>query len=273
MTKKENIKKPNFITVIQDCNDEGTKGRITSRVQNLFKGILPSFIAVGAYSDLQAAGNLIDILDATEGEDGVILVNAAPRHGKGKKYENGVPFGYFYYKKTLVITTIDEIILEIIKDFGITDKIEVFDIPEVVDEAVKRGLIEKWVAEKTKKTQFRSFEFQPRVAQWIWNNEKIPTKTLEITGHHRNGKIWLIDNFGNCKTTLLGSELKGKEFLETSIGKLKIYNWLHELPDNETGIVIGSSGLNKDKFAEIIVQGKSAAQKYGLKIGDRIFLD
>jgi hypothetical protein len=90
------MNKINFITVIQDCNDEGTKGRITSRVQNLFEGISPSFVAVGAYSDLQAAGNLVDILDATEGGDGVILVNAAPRHGKGKKYENGIPFGYFY---------------------------------------------------------------------------------------------------------------------------------------------------------------------------------
>jgi hypothetical protein len=34
----------------------------------------------------------------------------------------------------------------------------------------------------------------------------------------------LIDNFGNCKTTLLASEVRGKEFLETKIGKLKIYN-------------------------------------------------
>jgi hypothetical protein len=93
---KKYMNKINFITVIQDCNDEGTKGRITSRVQNLFEGISPSFVAVGAYSDLQAAGNLVDILDATEGNDGIILVNSAPRHGKGKKHENGIPFGYFY---------------------------------------------------------------------------------------------------------------------------------------------------------------------------------
>ena len=136
-------KKPNFITVIQDCNDEGTKGRITSRVQNLFKGVQPSFVAVSAYSDLQAAGNLVDILDATEGGAGVILVNAAPRHGKGKNYENGVPFGYFYYKKTLVVLTIDEIILDLLKDLGITENIKVFDIPTVMDEAYEKGLVEK----------------------------------------------------------------------------------------------------------------------------------
>ena len=189
------IKKPNFITIIQDCNDEGTKGRITSCVQNLFEGISSSFVAVGAYSDLQAAGNLVDILDATEGNTGVILVNAAPRHGKGKKHDNGIPFGYFYWKKTLVVLTIDEIILNLLKDLNITETIEVFDIPEVMDWALKNNLVEKWVAEKTKKTQFRSFEFEPRVAQWIWNDKKVPSKKVKIKGKHENGQIWLIDNF------------------------------------------------------------------------------
>ncbi len=265
------LRKPNFITIIQDCNDEGTKGRITSRVQNLFKGTMPSFVAIGAYSDLQAAGNLVDILDATEGQEGIILVNAAPRHGKGKKYNNGVPFGYFYWKKTLVVLTIDEIILNLLKDLKITNFVEVFDIPVVMDWAFENELIEKWIAEKTKKTQFRSFEFEPRVAKWIWMNYKVPSKKLEILGAHLNGQIWLIDNFGNCKTTLLASKIKGQDFIETKIGKLKVYNWLSELPNNETALVLGSSGLEKEKFVEIIVQGKKANEIYDLKIGDNIF--
>lgn len=268
---EKKINKPNFITVIQDCNDEGTKGRITTRVQNLFGGRLPSFVAVGAYSDLQAAGNLVDILDAAEGGEGVVLVNAAPRHGKGKKYKNGVPFGYFYYKKTLVVLTIDDIILDLLKDLNITKTIKVFHIPTVMDEASKKGLVEKWVAEKTKNTQFRSFEFEPRIASWVWNGEKFTTETLEITGNHENGQIWLIDNFGNCKTTLLASEIKEKEFLETKIGKIKVYNWLSELPNGETGLIKGSSGLEKEKFVEIIIQGKRAVDVYDLKIGDNIF--
>ncbi len=269
--KEKIIKKPNFITVIQDCNDDATKGRITTRVQNLFEGILPSFIAVGSYSDLEAAGNLVDVLDASEGGEGVVLVNAAPRHGKGKKYENGVPFGYFYYKKTLVVLTIDDIILDLLKDLKITKEVFVFDIPTVVDEAVEKGLIEKWVAGKTKKTQFRSFEFEPRIANWIWNQEKFTTEKKVITGSHEHGQIWLVDNFGNCKTTLLASDLKGKEFVKTKIGKLKVYNWLSELPNDETGLIFGSSGLNQEKFVEIIIQGKRANEIYDLKIGDNIF--
>ncbi len=268
-----NLKKINFITIIQDCNDEGTKGRITSRVQNLFGGICPSFISIGAYSDLEAGGNLIDVLDATEGGSGIVLLNAAPRHGKGKKYENGVPFGYFYYKETLVILTIDDIILELIYGLGVTDTVEVFHIPEVVDIAQERNLIEAWVAQKIKTTQFRSFEFQPRIAYWLSIGEKFPTETLKIKGHYKEGQIWLIDNFGNCKTNLLASRLKGKEFLLTTIGKLKIYDQLAKLPDGETGLIIGSSGLGKDKFIEIIVQGESATKKYNLNIGDTIFLD
>jgi len=272
---KEVKSKPNFITVIQDCNDEGTKGRITTRIQNLFKGVLPSFVAVGAYSDLQAAGNLVDILDASEGGGGVVLVNAAPRHGKGKKYENGVPFGYFYYKKTLVVLTIDDIILELLKSLGITSNVEVFDIPIVMDEAVEKGLLEKWVAEKTKKTQFRSLEFQPRIAKWLWEGLSFSSEKLEIKGSHKNGQIYLIDNFGNCKTTMTVSEIEklknDKLEIETKIGRLKIYDWLHLLPDGETGLVKGSSGLNQEKFIEIIVQGKRANEIYNLKIGDNIF--
>jgi hypothetical protein len=267
--------KPNFITVIQDCNDEGTKGRITTRVQNLFEGIMPSFVAVGAYSDLEAAGNLVDILDSSEGGEGVILVNAAPRHGKGKNYKNGVPFGYFYYKNTLVVLTIDDIILNVLKDLNITDSVEVFDIPTVMDEAFEKGLVEKWVAEKTKNTQFRSLEFEPRIASWIWKGEKFTTEKIEISGGHENGKIYLIDNFGNCKTTMTASaisKLKNENNeVETKIGKIKVYDWLHELPNDETGLIKGSSGLNQEKFMEVMVQGKSAADVYDLSIGDNIF--
>ena len=77
--------------------------------------------------------------------------------------------------------------------------------------------------------------------------------------------------FGNCKTTLLASTIKDKNNLNTKIGKLKIYNWLSQLPNDETGLILGSSGLEQDKFVEIIVQGKKANEIYDLKIGDNIF--
>lgn len=39
---------------------------------------------VGVTNDIQAAGNIIDILDAIEKNSGIILVNVAPRNGKAK---------------------------------------------------------------------------------------------------------------------------------------------------------------------------------------------
>jgi hypothetical protein len=43
------------------------------------------------------------------------------------------------------------------------------------------------------------------------------------------------------------------------------------LPNDETGLVLGSSGLEQEKFVEIYVQGKRANEIYNLKIGDNIF--
>ena len=76
------MNKLDFITIIQDCNDKGTKGRITSRFQDLFCGVAPSFVGIDFYENLEAAENLVDILDLTEGINKIVLVNAAPRHGK-----------------------------------------------------------------------------------------------------------------------------------------------------------------------------------------------
>ncbi len=269
------MKKPFFITVIQDSNDSGTKGRITTRIQKLFEGILPSFVSVEAFSDLPAAGNLLDILDSSEGSEGVIILNTAPRHGEGKKYKNGIPFGYFYYKKTLVVTTINKSILSFVKKFNITNKVNIFDIEEVMKFALENNLIEDWVAEKVINTQFRSFEFEPRAAFWLWNNYNLPFNEFYINEEEYNfeeekGKIWLIDNFGNCKTTLLANDFQKGELIKTKIGNLKVYDHLSDLPNGEAGLVKGSSGLNKEKFIEVIIQGKRASDEFGLKIGEKI---
>src|SRR6185312_15206020 len=96
-----------FVTIINDCTDGNTRGRQETRVMRLLN-VPVSYVEIGNYSELEAAGNLIDILDATDGDKGVVLVNSAPRHGRGKKWPNGTPFGYFYYKNTLVITTVAE---------------------------------------------------------------------------------------------------------------------------------------------------------------------
>lgn len=50
------------------------------------------------------------------------------------------------------------------------------------------------------------------------------SETLEIEGTHVKGQIFAIDNFGNCKTTMLASDIKGKEKVKTSIGEIQAYD-------------------------------------------------
>ena len=69
------------ITIINDCRDANAVGRQIARATSLLGGSV-SFIGVS--SDLQASGNIIDVLDALEENPGIVLVNVAPRNGKAK---------------------------------------------------------------------------------------------------------------------------------------------------------------------------------------------
>ena len=86
---------------------------------------------IGISSDLEASGNIIDTLDAYGDLPGVILVNIAPRNGKAKKWKNGTPFGYFWYKKILVISSVDGLTLSLVKKLNLVKTINVLDIPTV----------------------------------------------------------------------------------------------------------------------------------------------
>ena len=97
-----------FVSIINDCNDENAMNRQASRAASFFNSAV-STLGVSDFGtegsgELEAAGNLIDTLDACEGREGVILVNVANRHGKGKKWPNGTPFCYFYYKKMAIVS-------------------------------------------------------------------------------------------------------------------------------------------------------------------------
>ena len=147
------------ITIINDCRDENARGRQTARASSLIGGAV-SF--VGVLSDLEAAGNLIDVLGAYGEEPGTILVNVAPRNGSAKKWENGTPFGYFWYKKVLVLASIDGITLSFVKKLKLVESIKVFDIPAVVKFMVEDNYISAEVGEHIVNTQFRSYDFLPR---------------------------------------------------------------------------------------------------------------
>lgn len=114
-----------FTTIITDCKADNEAGRQISRFNSL--GLGPTnLIGVDSSLDkdatIEAGGNLIDVLDASEGKEGVVVVNAAPR-GNKKDGSNGTHFAYFYHKKTLVISTIKGNCLSLVKKLKISENV------------------------------------------------------------------------------------------------------------------------------------------------------
>jgi hypothetical protein len=263
-----------FVTIITDCIDSNAFGRQMTRSASLF-GFPPVPVAITPEfevpSDIEASGHLIDMIDASRGESGIILVNKAPRSGKAKKWKNGTPFGYFWYNKTLIVSSVDGYALSLIKKFGLTDKVNVFDIPTVMEFAKTHKLLDDFDADYTVTTQFRSFEFLPRVAKWVFDGQTVPTDDLLISDViDCPNSVFFADNFGNLKTTILPLEIgfeEGKELNLKIFGKVKCYDRLKDLPNGETGLIIGSSGLKDRRFLEIMTQGESTKNKFNTNIG------
>jgi len=273
-----------FLTIINDSRDGNAFGRQQTRASALFGcGVA----TVGVRDDLEASGNLVDALDAGEGHEGVVLVNVAPRQTNGKKLgrgsvgffgaevakkENGSPFGYFYYDKTLVVGSVDGITLSLVKKLGIADRINVLDIAAMGTALIEKGIISDDVARRMAATQFRSYEFLPRVAHWIAGGQPVVSVEQSLDTPDAPKAVWWIDSFGNAKTTLLPEDVsfaEGKN-AETLFGSLGCFTSLKDVPDEVAGLVIGSSGIGDKRFLEIVVQGESASERFHLVSGSRV---
>jgi S-adenosylmethionine hydrolase len=260
-----------FVTIINDCRDENVMMRQATRALTLFS---KPVVTAGVANDIEAAGNLIDALDASEGGKGVILLNVAPRHGKAKKWPNGTPFGYFHYKDILIVASIDGYCLSLAKKFNLTDTIHVMDIPTVVASMIAKGEIGEEMREYIVNTQFRSFDFVPRAGKWILDGFDVPFEKYPIANvEDISQAVWWVDNFGNCKTTILPEEIgfEPGKVMKTAMGDITCYYRLKDVPNDQPGLIIGSSGLGKKRFIEFVIQGKSAAERYNLTSGSKIF--
>ncbi|MBI4224944.1 MAG: SAM-dependent chlorinase/fluorinase [Candidatus Sungbacteria bacterium] len=273
-----------FLTIINDSRDQNAFGRQATRAMSLFGCAVAT---VGVADDLEAAGNLVDALDAAEEREGVVLVNVAPRQKNGKKLdhgsvgfsttevahkENGSPFGYFYYGKTLVVSSIDGVTLSLIKKLGITDRINVLDIAATGKALAERGVVNSAIVERMKTTQFRSYEFLPRVAHWIVSGQPVVSVEQPVEAPDAPKAVWWVDSFGNVKTTLSSDDISfadGKE-VQTLFGSLPCFTSLKDVPDGAAAIVIGSSGISNKRFLEIVVQGQSASERFGLVSGSKV---
>ena len=259
------------VTIINDCNDPNDAGRQLIRASYLF-GVHATFVAIK--NEIEASGNIIDAIDALDDKPGVIIANVSPRGGKSKKFINGSSFGYFWYKNILVVSSVDGQILSLIKKFALTKFINVLDTEKTLSILARKGKIKKEQINYIKNSQFRSFDFEPRIAAFLFKNKNVESKKLLINKiPDAPAIIWWVDNFGNCKTTIFAKELNLKpgDFVKTKFGKLKYYEHLKDIPDKKLAIITGSSGLGENRFLEIVVQGGSAAKKLGIKSGDKIF--
>lgn len=254
-----------FLTIITDCQDGNARARQETRYSVLFPQVNTSFIGVS--SDLEAAGNLIDVLDAAGDNEGIIAVNVAPRHKAAKKWPNGTPFGYFWYNKILVVCTIDGEVLSLLKKFGIGDHVNVTDIRTVLSFAEYPAE----VVEHAATSQFRSFDYLPRLARIVWDKKEAPSEKLSFADVvDAPAGVWWIDSFGNCKTTLLAEDVQFEHGAEREIIlnglaiKATCYRQLRDVPDYQTGLTLGSSGYKTRRFLELVVQGTSAAKHYDI---------
>ncbi len=277
-------------SIITDCADSNARARQELRFASLF-GVKPAFLGVGAKApDIEAAGNLLDQLDAlgsvpTSSADAqaIVLVNVAPRGDKiRQKWHNGTPFCYVRVGNALIVSIYAGSALSLLREYGLADSVELLDVPTVTAAAVKWGELHKEQAERINHTQFRSFEFLPLAAYWLIQNKPVPSEAQPIEASHDiHGKVWCVDSFGNAKTTLLPRDIDFEEGKAVTLADGKTatcHRRLADVPKNETALVVGSSGYGKNRFLEVVVQWQddgfhgsdSAATRHNLDVGSTV---
>ena len=259
-----------FTTIINDCCDANEAGRQQTRASLLFPNSNITFMGLSNYAEIEASGHLVDILDASNRQEGVVLVNSAPRHGGGKKWENGTPFGWFWHGKTLVASTVAGQTLSLVKKLGIMKEFQVTDLPTVIDKMIAQKHFPASKLDHVVKTQFRSYEYLPYLARWVKDGLDVPSEALDLNDVPDVPQaVWFVDSFGNCKTTLLAQDMKQNigEKVSTKVGEFTFYDRLKDVPSEQPGMTIGSSGYEDKRFIEITINGKRASDKFGLSSG------
>jgi len=257
-----------LITIINDCRDENAKGRQVARVGTLFN-TTPNFI--GVLDDTELAGNILDTLDAYGDAFAIVLANVAPRGKTSGRLGNGSHFGFFKFRNSYVLSTIGGYELSLAKKVGILNKIKLIDFKLTTSLFIEHNLSDLGEVGNLQKTQFRSFEFLPKAGFLLSKLSDLPGETIAAEDiKNAQNSIWLIDNFGNLKTTILPEEIGFTVGRSYSVfdKNLIAYERLKDVPEGKTGLIIGSSGLEGKHFLEIVVAGGSAGNFFQVKVGE-----
>lgn len=241
--------------------------------QLLKTGIMAPITFVGVEHDFEAALNLIDQIDAIGEEPGGIVVNVAPRDGEAHTHGNGTMFACFQYKQIWIISTIGGLTLSLVKKLHLTESLFVIHAGDAIKRMAQNGFIPEQRVSEIVNSQFRSFDFAPRVLAYVLSGRKLCcTETpIESIISEPSSIIAVIDCFGNGKTTILARELKvAHGNVQTVFGALPFYERLADVPDGTVAVVKGSSGLPGQRFAEIVINGGKAAEQLGFKVGDKV---
>jgi hypothetical protein len=266
--------KKRLFSLITDCQDPNAAGRVTTRLAGLLS--VTTMNPIGVENDLEAGLCLVDQLDALGSSPGIILVNVAPRNGNAKRWKNGTPFAWFRHENTFVFGTIGGHAFSLLqKILGKELVANRFDLAEAAEYF---GFSEEMTAYIIS-TQFRSYEFLPRAAAMVVNGIKLPASKTSDIPKVPQAVVW-IDCFDNVKTSILQADIgfsAGKQVEFRTNGSthwLHCYDRLKDVPDGESGLVVGSSGLwvgnDNRRFLEIVVQGGRAADRFKLLSGAKI---
>ncbi len=265
---------------MNDCADDNARSRQQARFAGLF-GVTPTFVGLGGNApDIEAAGNLLDVLDArlslpasVDHRSLIVLLNVAPRGDKTRKWDNGNPFCYFQVGDALVLSTYEGHALSLARDMGVVSEVELFDIPTVTAALQEKNILSPKEAEKINHTQFRSLEFLPLAAYWLHGGVELPSTTTSLEDLPSvSGKVWFVDNFGNVKTTLRLDSIN----IENGTAKLPsgkelpYYERLADVPHGEFAITKGSSGFKDQRLLEITKQQGNASRELSLSVGSDI---
>lgn len=265
------------VVILTDCVDPNAQARQAARTAALF-GTVPTVLPLaGPDPEGAAALTLLDVLRATDTTGGdthpvVVLVNIAPRDGH---WPNGVPFCWFRYGDHLVISTWNpRVLAPLAPALGVTE-VQVTDVREVLEAAAGDwAKLDPAQIEEIARTQFRSLWYVPLLARWLAEGHPVPATSEPVTAPEPApaARIAVIDNFGNCKLDRPAGELGGTQETATVFDRVTqdtvtvpVYDRLPDVPYGEPGFTTGSSGLG---FAELVVRGGSAAERFGLRQGD-----